>query len=263
MKTSIGELCDHLESIAPLSLQEGYDNAGLITGERDWEISGVVCCLDATVDVVREAAEKGCNVVVAHHPIIFKGLRKISSADYVGRAVIEAIRRDVAIYAIHTNLDNVLDQGVNQAIAAKLGLKNLRILAPRSIDERTGAGIIGELSGEMGEEDFLQFVKTRMETPCVRHTRLTGLAIQKVAICGGAGSFLTELAKSAGVDAYVTGDVKYHEFFDADGKILLLDIGHFESEQFTIPLLAQIISKKLRNFAAYCTERNTNPVHYF
>jgi len=263
MSTTIGDLCAHLESIAPLHLQESYDNAGLITGELDWEVSGVLCALDATVEVVREAAEKGCNVVVAHHPIVFKGLKKISSTNYVGRAVIEAIRRDVAIYAIHTNLDNVLDQGVNQAIAQRLGLQGLSILAPRGPEEEIGAGILGDLPEEMTEEGFLTLVKERMATKCVRHTRLTGLPIKRVALCGGSGSFLIDAAIRAGADAYLTGDVKYHEFFDADDKLLLLDIGHFESEQFTIPLLADIISKKFRNFAAYCTERSTNPVHYF
>lgn len=263
MITTVGELCDHLESIAPLHLQESYDNAGLITGERDWEVTGVICSLDATVEVVREAAEKGCNVVVAHHPIIFKGLKQISSTDYVGRAIIEAIRRDIAIYAIHTNLDNVLEQGVNQAIGRKLELKDLRILAPKIPDGAVGAGLIGELPREMSETDFLAYVKERMETPCVRHTKLIGLPIKKVALCGGSGSFLIHAAIEAGADAYITGDVKYHEFFDADGKLVLLDIGHFESEQFTVPLLAQIITRKFRNFAAYCTERITNPVHYF
>lgn len=263
MSTTVGQLCDHLESIAPLHLQESYDNAGLITGERDWEVTGVICSLDATVEVVREAAEKGCNVVVAHHPIIFRGLKQITGTNYVGRAIIEAIRRDIAIYAIHTNLDNVLDQGVNQAIAQKLGLSDLEILAPKGPEGTTGAGMIGQLPREMSEEEFLQFVKDRMETACVRHTKLIGLPIRKVAICGGSGSFLIENAIRSGADAYVTGDVKYHEFFDADGKLVLLDIGHFESEQFTIPLLAQIITKKFSNFAAYCTERITNPVHYF
>lgn len=263
MKTTLGQLCDHLESIAPLALQENYDNAGLLYGDRDVEITGVLCSLDATSELVIEAAERGCNVLVAHHPIIFSGVKKLSRDHYVGRAIIEAIRRNVAIYAIHTNLDNILDKGVNQAIAARLGLQQVQILSPRSIDEKAGAGLTGMLPEAMHEKDFLPFVKTQMKTACVRHTALTGKEIRKVALCGGAGSFLIHQAIQSGADAYITADVKYHEFFEADGRILLLDIGHFESEQFTIPLLAEIISEKFPNFAAYCTELNTNPVHYF
>ena len=263
MKTTIAELCDHLESIAPLDLQESYDNAGLITGEKDWEVTGVLCTLDATVDIINEAAEKGCNVVVAHHPIVFRGLKQISARHYVGRAIIEAIKKDVAIYAIHTNLDNILENGVNQAIADKLDLSNLKILAPKSVDEKTGSGMVGDLSAEMSETEFLSYVKTRMQTGGIRHTPLLKRNVKKVALCGGAGSFLIHNAIAAGADVFISGDIKYHEFFEADGKILILDIGHYESEQYTIPLLKRLITKKFTNFAVHCTDRKTNPVHYF
>lgn len=263
MTTTIADLCDHLEGIAPLNLQESYDNAGLITGERDWEVKGVLCTLDATVEVVREAVEKGCNVVVAHHPIVFRGLKQINTVHYVGRAVVEAIKHDVAIYAIHTNLDNVLDNGVNQAIAERIGLKNISILSPKSIDEKTGSGMVGELGSPVTELEFLTHLKNSMDTGVIRHTPLLGGKINKVAVCGGAGSFLIHSALEVGADVFITGDVKYHEFFEADGKLVIMDIGHFESEQFTIPLLERLISKKFRNFAVHCTERNTNPVHYF
>ncbi|CAN5257815.1 Nif3-like dinuclear metal center hexameric protein [soil metagenome] len=362
----IAEILTHLESIAPVSLQESYDNAGLITGNSEWTCSGVLVCLDATEDVIQNAIDKKCNLVVAHHPIVFSGLKKITGKNYVERTVIAAIKNDIAIYAIHTNLDNVI-KGVNGKIAEKLGLKNLQVLQPREqqlkklitfappdvaenirntvfnaggghlgnysecsfiiegrgtfkplegadpfvgeIGKRhenkelkieiifpshlqtklvaamieahpyeevaydiislgnyltdVGSGIIGEVSTEMNEVDLLKKIRDVFDLKVVKHTVLLNKAVKRVAVCGGSGSFLLQAAMAQKADVYITSDVKYHEFFDADAKILLADIGHFESEQYTIDLLYDLLIEKFPNFAVLKTEIRTNPVHYF
>lgn len=345
------KLITHLEQIAPRVYQEGYDNAGLITGSLDMEMTGVLVCLDSTEAVIAEAIEKNCNVVVAHHPIVFKGLKRLTGKTYVERVIIEAIRAGVAIYAIHTNLDNVHYQGVNSKIAEKLGLEKTRILAPKqnlmklsalipasrledcqsallqagmgeifshrvqfevletesnglvndaelrlsvlltaadqnraisilkqyadrkslsceltpveNYNAKVGAGLIGSLPEAMSPKAFLSFVKQQMKVSCIRHTALLDRSVKRVALCGGSGGFLLNQAIGQKADIFITADYKYHEFFDADGKIVIADIGHYESEQFTIELLSGIISKKFRNFAVHSTEVNTNPVNYF
>lgn len=267
---TIQQVTEHLEGIAPLCLQEDYDNAGLIVGNPNEEIRGVLCCLDSTEEVLEEAIRLGCNLVIAHHPIVFKGLKRINGASYVERCVIKAIRHGIAIYAAHTNLDSIHRLGVNQKIAETIGLIETNILQPKpakatanSTIERVGSGLIGLLPEAMDAFDFLATVKQKMEARCIRHTSLIGRPIKKVAVCGGSGSFLIPAARSSGADAFITADVKYHEFFDAENQVLLMDIGHFESEQFTIQLLFEIISKKFSNFALHCTKVNTNPLHYF
>ncbi|MBK9017429.1 MAG: Nif3-like dinuclear metal center hexameric protein [Saprospiraceae bacterium] len=261
---TIKDITSHLETIAPLSYQEGYDNAGLITGDAGWELSNILCCLDATEAVIDHAIQQGCNLVVAHHPIVFKGLKRINGINYVERTIIKAIKNDIAIYAIHTNLDNVLYRGVNSKIAEKLGLLHTRILSPKPETNslEIGSGLIGELPVAMDEVAFLKKLKETMLAGCVRHTRLLGRPIKTVALCGGAGSFLLPVAIARRADVYITGDFKYHEFFDADGHLVIADIGHFESEQFTIDLLHEIISEKFTTFAPLKTSVNTNPVHY-
>ncbi len=262
--STIKEVTNHLESIAPLNYQESYDNAGLITGDPTWEVSNVLCSLDCTEAVVEEAIQRGCNLVVAHHPIVFKGLKRLNGKNYVERTIIKAIKHDVAIYAIHTNLDNVLYKGVSSKIAEQLGLENISILAPKPEVGKIeiGAGVIGELPSAMGAEDFLQMLKQNMRAACVRHTQLLERPIKTVAVCGGSGSFLLPTAIARKADAYVTADFKYHEFFDADGHLVIADIGHYESEQFTIDLLHEIISEKFTIFAPLKTSVNTNPVQY-
>lgn len=259
----IRELTDFLEEMAPLQFQEPYDNSGLIYGDASWDIKGVLCCLDATESILKEAKMRNCNVVVSHHPIIFKGLKKIQQRHYVDKAIIYAIKNDIAIYAIHTNLDNVLINGVNQKIAGRLELKDLHILAPKSPNESIGTGVVGFLDQPFSPSDFLSFTKKQLQTSCIRHTVLPVKSIQKVAITGGSGAFWIGTAIASGADAYITADVKYHDFFEANGEILLCDVGHFESEQFTIDLLAQLISEKFSNFAAHCANLNTNPIQYF
>jgi len=363
----IASIIAHLESIAPPSYQESYDNAGLLTGSGEWECSGILTTLDATEAVVLEARARNCNLVVAHHPIIFGGLKKITGRNYVEKAVIAAIRNDIAIFAIHTNLDNVLPVGVNGRMAARLGLMNCRTLLPReatlqklitfvptahleavrsaifaagageignysecsfgvegtgtfkggdgaqpyvgqpglrheeqetrveaimpaclsgrvvqamirahpyeevaydvinlaNANTGVGSGLIGELPEGVAEMAFLARVREAFRVPVIRHTPLTGRPVGKVALCGGAGSFLISKALAAGADFYITADIKYHEFFDANDRLVVADIGHFESEQFTIDLLFEILQEKFPNFAVLKSEIITNPVNYY
>ena len=362
----IAEIAACLESIAAPSLQEAYDNAGLITGSPEWECTGIITSLDATEEVVKEAIEKKCNLIVAHHPIIFGGLKKINGKNYVEKTIIAAIKNDIAIYAIHTNLDNVLN-GVNGKMADKLGLINRSVLQPKSntlkklftfvpvehaekvrnaifaagggqisdysecsfntegqgtfkpgegtnpfsgnIGERKleseakievifptwkegailaamtaahpyeevaydvvslenrqnsiGSGLVGILPVPLAEETFLALLKERFGLSIVRHTPLTGKMVKKVALCGGAGSFGIGAAIASDAEFYVSSDIKYHEFFDANGRIVVADIGHYESEQFTIDLLLELLSEKFPNFAIQKTGVKTNPVQYF
>jgi len=258
----INDILNVLETVAPPHLQESYDNAGLIVGNPETALKGVLFCLDSTEAIVREAVSKGCNLVVAHHPIVFRGLKRLNGSSYIERTVIEAIRQDVAIYAIHTNLDNVYRQGVNSKIAEKIGLSDTRILAPKPTDFEIGAGLLGLLPEPMSEEKFLLHLKKTLQTSCIRHTALRGKLVRKVAVCGGAGSFLLPDAIRAKADAFVSADFKYHEFFDAEGKLVVADVGHFESEQFTIELLRDIVQEKFPTFALHLTETNTNPVFY-
>lgn len=259
----IQDIISVLEAVAPPHLQESYDNAGLIVGHPQVTVKGVLFCLDSTEAVVDEAVERGCNLVVAHHPIVFRGLKRLNGTNYVERTVMQAIRRDVAIYAIHTNLDNVHRQGVNAKIAEKLGLRDTRILLPKvGTAADVGAGLVGELPAPLSEADFLQTVKTTFRVGCVRHTALLQKPVRRVAVCGGSGSFLLPEARRAGAEAFVTADFKYHEFFDADGQILVADIGHYESEQFTVELLHDLVREKFATFALHCTKLNTNPVFY-
>ncbi len=359
------ELCTYLESVAPLAYQESYDNSGLLFGNPETIIRGAVISLDCTEEVVDEAIKKGCNLVISHHPLVFKGLKRFTGSSYVDRTLIKAIKNDVAIYAIHTNLDNVT-AGVNKALADKIGLHNLRILAPKSgilkklvtlcptqhadavrtalfnagagqighyaqcsfnvagegtftaqeganpfvgsigipqteaelrievlypehlektvlsalkeahpyeevayflqtlsnAHQEIGSGMIGELPDAQDALAVLQHIKSQLGVPVIRHTQLLEKKIKKIAICGGSGSFLLPNALAAGADMFVTADYKYHEFFDADKQVVIADVGHFESEQFTQMLLFETITKIFPNFALHLTEQVTNPIKY-
>ncbi len=365
MVTKIGEVISYLEQIAPPAYQESYDNATLITGNRNDAISGVVCALDCTEDVVDEAIALKANLIVAHHPIVFRGLKSLTGKNYVERTIIRAIKNDIAIYAIHTNLDHVA-HGVNKRISDKLGLSDTKILSPKksllsklvffvpepekdqvlqavfsagagkigeysdcafqvsgmgtftpseksnptigskgnpeSVSElrievlmpsylsqkiltalkkahpyeevayylqhvenenqEVGAGMVGNLETAMDSLEFLDFLKEKMELKVVRHTVVLDRKIKKIAVCGGAGIFLLSDAIRAGADAFVTADVKYHEFFDAEGKLILCDIGHYESEIFTKELLTELLSQNFPNIALYLTKVVTNPTSY-
>ena len=257
------ELTNFLESIADLNLQESYDNSGLIFGNPDIEITSVLCSLDCTKEVLMKAKELNCNLVVSHHPILFNGIKKFNELHYVDQAIIYAIKNDIAIYAIHTNLDNVFEHGVNQKIGLKLDLQELRILSPKPGVENSGAGMIGHLKENMNIDDFFTDVKLRLKTPLIRHSRIIKNQISRVAVAGGSGAFLIKQAILSEADVLITADIKYHDFFEANDRIVLMDIGHYESEQFTIELLYELISQKFSSFATHYIKTSTNPVHYY
>jgi len=274
----IHEIVSAFEAVAPLALQESYDNSGLIVGEMGAQASKALLCLDSTEAVVDEAIAKGCDLIIAHHPIVFGGLKRFTGGDYVQRALIKAIRNNIAIYACHTNLDNVLRGGVNERIAQQLGFEAERVLRPVAADfgsfvgigglddsdvfRTAGAGVLCNLQKPMNVLDFLQHVKAKMGVEVVKYTKCDVEMVSKVAICGGAGSFLIGDALRAGADAFITSDVKYHEFFDAEGKMLLCDIGHYESEKYTIDLFSNILSAKFPKFATIFAGTITNPIDY-
>ena len=360
----IKDITNALEAWAPRALQEEYDNSGLQVGDPATEITSALVCLDCTEAVVEEAARLGCGLIISHHPVIFRGLKSLSGNGYVERTVLAAIRHGIALYAIHTNLDNVIS-GVNGEIAARLGLTHVRVLAPKpgqlsklivfspaahaeavrtamfkagagtigAYDECSfnadgvgtfrpgegtdpyvgtrgerhsgpevrievivpavvqqavvaamisahpyeevaydlvplvnahpgvGAGLIGELEKPLDETVFLAMLKATFGLQVVRHTALLGKPVRRVALCGGSGAFLVGKAKAAGADAYLTGDLKYHEFFDADGRLLLADIGHYGSEQFTMNLIQRRLGELFPTFAVRLTDTVTNPIH--
>lgn len=261
---TVKELMDFLERIAPLDLQESYDNAGLLVGSPQMNITGVLCTLDTTPEIVREAVENNLNVIVSHHPIIFQGLKKLTGESYISRTVIEAIRHDIAIYAIHTNLDKVLKNGVNEGMCKRMGLQNIRILQYEDEEKNIGMGATGDLPAEMPWPEFLAKIKNDFDLEAFKYTSAPGVEkISKVAVCGGSGSFLLEEAIRAGAEAFISADFKYHQYFDAEDKINILDIGHYESEKHTIQLLNELISNNFRNFAAHSTKLNTNPVRFY
>ena len=257
------EVTNFLEQYAPLEYQETYDNCGLIIGDANAEIKGVLITLDCIESVIDEAIATGCNLIVAHHPIIFSGLKKLNGSNYIERTVIKAIKNDIAIYAIHTNLDN-MHNGVSAKIAEKLGLENCKVLAPKSdlINKQVGSGVIGELKTAVNTEQFLMDIKENMQTDCVRYTPIVNQEIKRVAVCGGSGSFLLKNAIEAKVDIFITADFKYHEFFDAENHIIIADIGHYESEQFTKELIYDLLTKNFTKFAVRLSKVNTNPIKY-
>lgn len=361
----LSEITAYLESIAPLAYQESYDNSGLLVGDANMQVKKAIVSLDCIEDVVDEAIREGANLIISHHPIVFSGLKKFTGSNYIEKVVMKAIKNDIAIYAIHTNLDNVR-HGVNAKIAERLGLQNTKILNPKTgllcklqtyvpndragevrdalfeagaghignysecsfnaegygtfmgnelsngysgernvlntepetkvevifpsrltskilkalftshpyeeipyeilkmenTYQEVGSGMIGDLPNEFSEGDFLELLKYGLQTKVVRHTALLDKKIKKVAVCGGSGSFLLKNAIKEGADAFVTADYKYHQFFDAEGKILIADVGHYESEQFTMDLLLEKIQKKFPTFAVCLTKCNTNPVFY-
>jgi len=260
---NIKQITNFLESYAPLEYQESYDNCGLIIGDANTKVKGALITLDCTEAIIDEALATGCNLVIAHHPIIFGGLKKLNASAYIERTVIKAIKNDIAIYAIHTNLDNV-HNGVSAKIAEKLGLENCKILAPKQELNRdlVGSGIIGELNEAVDAVGFLKNLKLTMQTDCVRHTPLVSKTIKTVAVCGGSGSFLLKNAIAAKADIFITADFKYHEFFDAENKIVIADIGHYESEQFTKDLIYDLLVKNFTKFAVRLSKVNTNPIKY-
>lgn len=258
----IKEVIDALERFAPLPLQEDFDNAGLQVGLTETEVSGALLCLDVTESIVDEAIDKGCNLIVSHHPLLFHALKTLSDLNYVQRTVMKAVEHHVTIVAMHTNLDNAQD-GVNFKMAEKLGLKDVRFLQEKVVDGITfGSGIIGVLPSEMPSADFIGYVKRVFDVDCAQCNELLGRKISKVALCGGAGSFLLDDAIHAGADAYITGEMHYHEFFGHEQEIQIAVLGHYQTEQYTNEILHSVLKKAFPQLTLYLTEINTNPIKY-
>ncbi|WP_111709475.1 Nif3-like dinuclear metal center hexameric protein [Lutibacter citreus] len=362
---TIKDITNCIEEIAPLNYAEGFDNVGLLIGNYQTPVSGVLVTLDTLENVVDEAIEKKCNLIVSFHPIIFSGLKKLNGNNYVERVVLKAVKNEIAIYAMHTALDNSIE-GVNAKICDVLGLKNKKILIPQqntikklttyapkenaelvrnslfnagagnignydncsfntegfgtykgnensnptigekgiihtenetfisvifekhnensilkalfethpyeevaydivsleNYNQDIGMGMIGELANEQTEADFLTFLKKKMNAKGIRHSKLLNKPIKKIAVLGGSGSFAIKNAINSKADIYITSDIKYHEFYQAENKIVIADIGHYESEQYTKNLLVDILTKKFPNFAIILSEKNTNPIYY-
>jgi len=257
----IREIIGALEEFAPLSLQDGYDNAGLQIGlTEDADASGALLCLDVTEEVLDEAIRLGCNMVVSHHPLLFRPVKSISGRDYIERCVIKAIKNDITIYSAHTNLDSA-HGGVNYKIAEKLGVQNIEWLSDKAGYD-AGEGVIGCLSAPMDKEDFLALVKECFDVDCVRYNSWVGEKVQRVAICGGAGAFLIPNAVAKKADVFITGEIGYHRFFGHENELLLMELGHFESEQYTYEVLRGIIEKAAQGLKVLNTTIETNPINY-
>ena len=256
-------ITDFLEEIAPISLQEDYDNCGLILGDESLFINAALITIDCTESVIDEAIKTGCNLIIAHHPIIFNSLKKLNGNNYIERTIIKAIKNNIAIYVIHTNLD-IVANGVSFKISERLGLINTKILSPKyKVNQMdVGYGIIGDLTPPVESMEFLLALKSVMKTDCIRHTDIVKSEINKVAVCGGSGSAFLINAKKLNADIYITADFKYHEFFDAENDIIIADIGHFESEQFTKDLIYDFLTKNFTKFAVRLSKIITNPINY-
>ncbi len=257
----IKEITNYLEKLAPLSQAEDFDNVGLLVGNSQAKITNILVSLDTLEETVNEAIEKNCNLIVSFHPIIFSGLKKINGSNYVERVIIKAIRNNIAIYAMHTALDNSFD-GVSAKMCEVLGLMNRKIVLPKENNDKIGMGMLAEFPNAMNETDFLNLVANKFHAKGVRYSKFTHKKIKKVAVLGGSGAFAIDAVKRLKADAYISADFKYHDFFKAENELLLVDIGHYESEQFTKNLLVDYLSKKFSNFAIILSEKNTNPINY-
>lgn len=264
----VKEILNALEEFAPLALQDGYDNAGLQIGlAEDADATGALLCLDVTEDVMDEAIRQGCNLIISHHPLMFHPLKSISGNDSNGRVIIKAVKKDIAIYAAHTNLDSAYG-GVNFKLAEKLGLKNVKWLVGKGVYQRdglemtSGEGLIGELSAPIDSKDFMERVKETFGIRSLRVNGYEGRTVGRIALCGGSGAHLIQAAMEKGADAFLTGEIGYHRFFGYEKKMLLLEMGHYESEQFTLELFAEIVSKAAPDLPVLCTEVKTNPINY-
>ena len=261
----IKEIIRALERFAPLPLQESYDNAGLQCGLTETEASGALLCLDVTEEVVREAVDLGCNLIVSHHPLLFHPLRQVTDANLVQRSVRIAIQNDICIYAAHTNLDNAED-GVNYRIAEKLGLIDVEMIAPRTVSTndanvRAASAVMGYLPVAEDSFAFLQRVKQAFGVEALQHNQLLERQIQSVAICGGAGDFMLDEALRAEADAFITGEMHYHVWFGHEQEIQIAVLGHYESEQYTREIFREVIERVAPNLPVYDTDINTNPIH--
>ena len=260
----IKEVVSALERFAPLPLQADFDNAGLQVGLTEAELSGALLCLDVTEPIVDEAIRLGCNLIVAHHPLIFRKLSCISNQNYVQRTVMKAIQNHITIVAMHTNMDSAKG-GVNYKIAEKLGLQNLSFIGKEQIVDGVtgGEGIVGTFAEGLAADDFISLLKRVFEVESVQANQLLRRPIKRVALCGGSGAFLLSEALHAGADAFVTGEMSYHDFFDMEQRIQLAVIGHYQSEQFTSEIFKEIIQKEFPDAHCCISSINTNPIIYF
>lgn len=257
---NVKDIISVIESFAPLSAQEEYDNSGLIVGRFDAEINGILLCVDITNAVLDEALELGCELVVSHHPIIFTPLKRLTDSSYVESVVARAIRSGIALYACHTNLDSV-SGGLSWRLADELGILNCRLLTG-NIDFQIGFGVVGELDSEIDAMEFLKLVKAKLSIDCIRHSSLDNCKIRKVALCTGSGSSLFEDAIASGADLYLSAEFKYNAFLDAYSKIIIADIGHFESEYCAVSLLNDILKSQFSTLSIYQSIKGNNPVNY-
>jgi len=258
----IKQVLSALEQYAPLPLQESWDNAGLQLGLTEAEVSGALLCLDVNETVVDEAIRKGCNLIVSHHPLLFRGLKQISGADYVQRCVIKAIKHDIVVVSMHTNMDNA-QGGVNWKIAERLGLQDKRFFAQKTVDGiEAGSGVVGDLPSEMPSRTFIEEVKRQFGVACAQCNELLQRPIRKVAICGGAGDFLLPDAIREGADAFITGEMHYHQYFGYEQIIQICVIGHYQSEQYTSEIFRDIIQEACPGVRTEIAETSTNPIVY-
>ncbi len=258
----IKEVLSALERFAPLPLQESWDNAGLQVGLTETEVSGALLCLDVNEKIVDEALRKGCNLIVSHHPLLFRGLKTISDLTDVQRTVMKAIENKVCVISMHTNMDNALG-GVNFKIAAKLGLRDVAFFASKTVEGiEAGSGVIGALAEPMAADDFIIAVKKAFGVECAMCNELLRRPVQMVAICGGAGAFLLDEAIKAGADAFITGEMHYHQYFGYEQRIQICVIGHYQSEQFTSEIFQEIIGRECPGVQTYIAETCTNPILY-
>ena len=259
----IRDIAALIESFAPLALQESYDNSGLIVGRMDDEVHSALLAVDVTEEVLDEAEREGCDIIITHHPIIFHPLKRFNSSNYVERCVERAIRKRIALYACHTNLDSA-PHGMSYQVGAMIGLDDMRILQPRANDPATGFGVVGVLPRAEAAMALLSRVKSLFDVGAVRYSDLPSdeAMVRRVAICTGSGGSLIDEALAAEADIYITADLRYNDFMRGDNRMILADIGHFESEFCAIRLLFDIISKKMCTFAVRKSVCSRNPIHY-
>ena len=259
----IKEVLSALEQFAPLPLQESWDNAGLQVGLTEAEVSGALLCLDVTEKVVDEALAEGCNLIVSHHPLLFRGLKTISDMTDVQRTVRKAIQKDIAVISMHTNMDNAKG-GVNYKMAEKLGLQDVQFMAPKTVGDVTcGSGVIGTLETPLAARAFVEKVKETFGVACAMTNELLYRPVSRVALCGGAGDFLLDEAVSAAADAFITGEMHYHQYFGYEQRVQICVIGHYQSEQYTTEIFRDIFNDRCPGVRTEIAETVTNPIQYY
>lgn len=257
----IRDIAAAIEEFAPLGLQESYDNAGLVVGRADTEVHKLLLAVDVTEEVIEEAVAEGCDLIVTHHPVIFHPLKRLNSASYTERCVEQAIRHGVALYAAHTNLDSA-PEGMSWRVGHMLSLGAMRVLEPSAAGGGAGFGVVGELPQAQPSREFMRQVMDRFGVRALRHGDVVCDEVRRVAVCTGAGGSLIDEALAAGADIYLTSDLRYNDFMRHEGRMILADMGHFESEYCAIDILFDILSKKLPIFAIRKSVRSRNPVNY-